>query len=202
VPVLDEFSSEELTRIALECPYRNYHLEEDACYIEIVDTKSKHDLSLGKTGLVVGTNLLNKATPIIRYSQGDLASISKSTKCKCRSNFRIATTMSGRYMDSVVSTSGDLIPSGCFMDLAYNWYLELDVPVHGLRYQIIQNNNGNVHVYLVSGPYGISPSQRQRVKMSMYQLLPKDMKVFVHVVDKPPINKGTKYRPVISLKGK
>ena len=33
-----EYSSEELTRIALECPEHIYHLEEDACYIEIVDS--------------------------------------------------------------------------------------------------------------------------------------------------------------------
>jgi phenylacetate-CoA ligase len=37
VQVRDEYSSEELTRIALECKYGNYHLEEDACYIEIFD---------------------------------------------------------------------------------------------------------------------------------------------------------------------
>jgi len=45
-PVMDEFSSEELTRIALECPHRNYHLEEDACYCEIVDPNTKKFLMM------------------------------------------------------------------------------------------------------------------------------------------------------------
>ena len=58
VKVLDEYSSEELTRIALECPKHTYHLEEDACYIEIVDPKTKLNKKYGERGVVVGTNLL------------------------------------------------------------------------------------------------------------------------------------------------
>ena len=49
VKVLDEYSSEELTRIALECPEHIYHLEEDACYIEIVDSKTKETFNSKET---------------------------------------------------------------------------------------------------------------------------------------------------------
>ena len=89
VKVLDEYSSEELTRIALECPNNIYHLEEDACYIEIVDPVTKKKLNYGERGVVVGTNLLNTATPIIRYYQVDLAEISESIECECGNNCRV-----------------------------------------------------------------------------------------------------------------
>jgi len=202
IPALDEFSSEELTRIALECPYRNYHIEEDACYIEIINRKTQKHCQDGEKGLVVGTNLLNEATPIIRYFQGDLASIETTLKCKCGSNFRIMKSIDGRLMDSIVTDDDEIIPASSFMDLAYNWYLLLDVPVHGLQYQIVQRENGNLCVYLIPGPYGISSSQKRRIKESMYQLLPRKIKVNVQIVSKLPVKKGPKFRPVISFKKK
>ncbi|MBU4245613.1 MAG: hypothetical protein KKE71_01080, partial [Nanoarchaeota archaeon] len=138
VPVLDEFSSEELTRIALECPMHKYHLEEDACYVEIVDPKNpKTEQTPGKMGLVLGTNLLNEATPIIRYHQGDLAILNETQKCSCGSNFRILSSPKGRIMDSIrIDSDGTSVPASSFMDLAYNWCLSFDIPAHGMRYQI------------------------------------------------------------------
>jgi len=202
VPVLDEFSSEELTRIAIECPNRRYHLEEDACYIEVVNPSTKKLLKQGNTGLVVGTNLLNEATPIIRYSQGDLAAIVGNVDCECRSNFRVMESPKGRFMDSITTNKGELIPASCFMDLAYNWYLELDVPVHGLRYQIIQNQIGDVNIFIIEGLYKLSHSQKHRIRNSLFQLLPENTEIGLHIVEEPPYNGGTKYRPIVSLMGK
>ncbi|KUK84270.1 MAG: CapK protein [Microgenomates bacterium 39_6] len=202
IPVLDEYSSEELTRIALECPFRKYHIEEDACYIEIVDPKTGENVEDGRYGSVIGTNLLNEAMPIIRYSQGDLASLEGFEKCACGSNFRVMDRIYGRYMDSIVTNKGETIPASCFMDLAYNWYLELDIPVHGLRYQIVQKEDGNICIYIISGVNGISQAQKFRIRESLYQLIPREMKVTVRVVKKLPVNTGVKFRPVISYKQK
>jgi phenylacetate-CoA ligase len=198
VPILDEFSSEELTRIGLECPYRKYHLEEDACYIEIVDSSSKQPVPYRKRGLVIGTNLLNEATPIIRYHQGDIASLEGHVDCGCGSNFRVMDSPDGRIMDSIVTLEGDIIPASCFMDIAYNWYLELDVPVHGLKYQIIQNQDCDIDIHIVPGPYGISPSQKRRINQSLYQLVPPNISVTTHIVDNLVENTGPKSRPVLS----
>ena len=199
ISVLDEFSSEELTRIALECPQRRYHLEEDACYLEIIDPKTKMPVKSGTNGLIIGTNLLNEATPIIKYSQGDLATIVDDEGCSCGSNFRVMQSLDGRFMDSIITPKGDVIPASCFMDLAYNWFLELDVPTHGLRYQMIQNQLGDVNVFIVEGSYQLSTSQKSRIQESLYQLLPRETKVSVNLVEELPGNKGNKYRPVLSL---
>jgi len=199
VPVLDEFSSEELTRIALECPEREYHLEEDACYTEIIDLKTKKKVSNGKRGLIAGTNLLNYATPIIRYSQDDITSIKGEQNCGCKSNFRIMNQPEGRYADSIITKDGSLIPSGCFMDIAYNWYLENNIPLHGLRYQIVQDKEGDLDIFLIKGAYNISNNQKMKMKESFYQLIPKNMKIKVHFGERAPITGGLKYQPIISL---
>lgn len=195
VKVLDEYSSEELTRIALECSNYQYHLEEDACFIEIID-QNGNKLEDDNIGIIVGTNLLNTATPIIRYIQGDLAKISTNIKCTCGNNGRIIEGVKGRNMDSILIDTGESIPASCFMDIAYNWFLLYNIPVHGLKYQFVQNKIGEIDLYIIEGEYELNiPS----IKESIYTIVPNSMKVFIHKVNKLPYDKGTKYRPVIRL---
>ncbi len=197
VEVLDEYSSEELTRIALECPNHSYHLEEDACFIEIID-KNGNKLQDGETGIVVGTNLLNTATPIIRYIQGDIAKITIDKKCKCKNHGRIIEGVQGRSMDCVITDTGESIPASCFMDIAYNWFLVYDIPVHGLKYQFVQSEKGKLELYIIEGEYSLDLDE---IKETLYSLLPRTTQISVYKVDKLPYNNGTKYRPVISLIG-
>ena len=195
VKVLDEYSSEELTRIALECPEHIYHLEEDACYIEIVDAKTRKTLNYGETGIVVGTNLLNTSTPLIRYCQGDLARIEKPVKCKCGNNCRVLKKLYGRYMDSIITKDNEIIPASAFMDMAYNWFFTMSIPIHGLRYQFVQHDKESIELYLIKGKYNID---LQKIKESLYLLVPRSMKVDIKMVDELP-ELGQKYRPVISF---
>ncbi len=195
VKVLDEYSSEELTRIALECPDNIYHLEEDACYIEIVDPVTKKKLNYGERGVVVGTNLLNTATPIIRYYQGDLAEISQSIECECGSNCRVLKNINGRYMDSIITEDNEIIPASAFMDIAYNWFSALAIPIHGLRYQFIQNTKDTLELYLIKGIYDIDI---EKIRDSIYLLIPEKMKLNINMVEELPVG-GKKYRPVISF---
>ena len=195
VKVLDEYSSEELTRIALECPNNIYHLEEDACYIEIVDPKTKENKQYGERGVVVGTNLLNTSTPIIRYYQGDLAEIEKPIQCRCGNNCRILKNINGRYMDSIITKDNEVIPASAFMDVAYNWFSTLGIPIHGLRYQFIQHEKGVLELYLIKGKYSVDI---QKIIDSVYTLIPRDMKLQIKIVEELP-ELGQKYRPVISF---
>ena len=197
VKVLDEYSSEELTRIALECPEHIYHLEEDACYIEIVDSKTKQNLDYGERGIVVGTNLLNTSTPIIRYYQGDLAEMDMPVKCKCGNNCRILKKINGRYMDSIITEDDTIIPASAFMDIAYNWFSSLAIPIHGLRYQFIQNSKDKLELYLIKGKYNIDVDI-EKIRESIYTLIPRDMKLEIKFVNELPVG-GQKYRPVISF---
>jgi len=195
VKVLDEYSSEELTRIALECPNNVYHLEEDACYIEVVDPNTKENLGYGKLGVVVGTNLLNTSTPIIRYYQGDLAEIDEPINCKCGNNCRVLKNIKGRYMDSVITEDNKIIPASAFMDIAYNWFCALAIPIHGLRYQFIQHKKDTLELYLIKGKYDIDI---EKIRKSLYTLIPKNMKLDIKFVEELP-STGQKYRPVVSF---
>lgn len=200
IPILDEFSSEELTRIALECPFHNYHLEEDAVYGEVVDFKTKKTAVDGQRGFLVGTNLLNEATPIIRYFQGDILRIIGSKKCNCESNFRVVEKILGRYMDSIFLENGGILPASCVMDLAYNWFLKLGIQVHGLQYQVVQQEDGNLVIYLIKGKDNLSDKDMSLMKNNLKQYLSKNMSVSISLVNNLPFVDKGKFRPVISLK--
>lgn len=198
IVVVDEYSSEELTRIALECPSGNYHIEEDACYIEVLDMQTKKKIESG-TGLVVGTNLLNLATPIIRYHQGDIVKIETNKKCNCGHNGRIISQINGREMDCILS-KGEKIPASAFMDLAYNWFLTNKVPVHGIKYQIVQKSEKEICILLMKGLYELDNIDLKIIKESIYSLVNKDINVEVQFTDKF-IYTSNKFKPVINLIG-
>lgn len=196
VKVYDEFSSEELTRIALECSNDNYHLEEDACYVEVLDLNSKQRLEKGK-GIVVGTNLLNTATPLIRYHQGDIVNIDETKKCECGHNGRIIFEIQGREMDCIQSKD-EKIPASAFMDMAYNWFLIKKVPIHGMRYQIVQTSRDEICVNLMKGPYELKEYDFEIIKESFYSLVDRNIDIVVKYTN-AFIQKSNKFKPVINL---
>ena len=94
-PVRDEYSSEELGRIASQCPEGRYHLHEDIVKTEIVDADGQPTDGVGE---VVGTELHNRTMPFVRYRQGDLARISDEP-CRCGRQTRLLVDLVGRRND-------------------------------------------------------------------------------------------------------
>jgi len=195
IPVLDEYSSEELTRIALECPCHSYHLEEDVCHTEILGPDGK-PAAPGQCGEVVGTNLLNQATPLIRYKQGDLAAIDNE-RCPCGSNFRILSNLNGRATDSFVLPSGSIIPAGTLMDATYHWFLECGVVTHGLQYQLEQTTPNEVILRIVP-PINYNDSVGSIMANFIRQVLNNEVSVTLEVVSNIPKGANGKHRCIIS----
>ncbi len=198
VKVFDEYSSEELTRIALECPKQNYHIEEDASFIEVIDVNTHEHISQG-TGVVIGTNLLNYASPIIRYYQGDIVSIDSLKKCDCGNNGRIISEIKGREMDCIISND-KIVAASSFMDLAYNWFLTYKIPIQGVKYQIIQTHIDRICIYLSKGLYTLSEQDLEQIKNSMYSLVDNDIKIEIKFTDEF-FYQSNKFKPVINLIG-
>ncbi len=114
VPVLDEYGSEEATRIALELPCGHYHVCEDSVYLEVVGPKTMRAQSSGQPGLAVITNLLNEAMPFIRYQQGDYVTRS-ATAGGCGLGWSELTNIDGRLNDNFVNPWRREIPAGALL---------------------------------------------------------------------------------------
>lgn len=94
IPALVGYASVECTKIGFECEERNgYHIHEDFCLLRIVDDDNR-DLPEGEVGRVVVTNLINRATMLINYDQGDKGYVTREP-CPCGRTFpRIFLTQS------------------------------------------------------------------------------------------------------------
>lgn len=144
-PVLDEYSSEELTRIAAQCRHKTYHVFEDLNYIETLDDGGAPTTGMGT---VVGTNLHNVAMPMIRYKQNDLGRVADRS-CDCGWHFRALTELQGRANDSFVMPSGKILSSGFLLDATYEFLLTHGTAVRD--FCLIQTRPTDVVLEVVKG---------------------------------------------------
>ncbi len=113
--VRDEYSSEELGRIASQCPAGRYHLHEDVVHIETLDPDG---LPTDGIGEIVGTEFHNRTMPFVRYRQGDLARISDE-RCTCGRQTRLLVDLAGRDNDGFVLGDGRKLAPGFLLDVCY-----------------------------------------------------------------------------------
>jgi phenylacetate-CoA ligase len=87
---------------ASECPNGRLHVDEDFAFVEFLPAEH------GTGCRIVGTNVTNRAFPLIRYDVGDIAQVSGQT-CDCGRPGRIIDAIDGRREDYVVLPSGALV---------------------------------------------------------------------------------------------
>ena len=163
VPILDEYSSEEATRIALELPCGHYHTCDDTVVVEILDPNTMQPQKKGELGIVVVTNLLNTAMPFIRYVQGDMAIAGEDTDCTV--NWGTLDSIAGRVNDSFINQDGDLIPSGTLLDISYRMMFDLGVSLK--RFELVQTSPQDINLYCLPSEY----NQCQKLSSDLKSLL-------------------------------
>ena len=144
--VRDEYSSEELTRIALEMPDGGYYVNEDSVYVEVLDPVTRQPVPDGKWGEAVITGLLNKAMPYIRYATGDW--VKKTPEAQLPEyktiNWQRLNAIGGRIIDSLVTTEGEIVPQNIILDkLDTRAIEEID---HISDYRIYQKSLNNITI--------------------------------------------------------
>jgi phenylacetate-CoA ligase len=146
VPVLDEYSSEEATRMALELPCGHYHVCEDAVHLEVLDPHTLAPRADGETGLAVVTNLLNEAMPFIRYVQGDLVTRPR-VPGRCHLGWSQLATIDGRANDCFINRLGREVPAGTILDVTYRWMF--DVGIHIKEFELVQTAPDQIRAVMV-----------------------------------------------------
>lgn len=195
--VLDEYSSEEMTRIALQLPNGKYYLCEDTVRLDIIDQESRKVIKKG-TGVAVGTNLLNEAMPFIRYQQGDLITIGEQTPSPI--NWRQIEKVDGRSNDSFVREDGAEIPAGTILDITYRWMFDVGVNIQ--EFSIIQKSPTEIVIEafepkLKGNPELLLKSLSHFEELARY-VLGNNLKVTLNLQDSPetPQRNAKKRRPI------
>jgi phenylacetate-CoA ligase len=102
--VFDCYSAEEIGYIAMQCPDTLlYHVMSESLIVEILDEDGK-PCRKGQVGRVVATDLLNLATPMIRYDTGDYAVL--GSPCSCGRGLPTLQRIMGRWRGMIVKPDG------------------------------------------------------------------------------------------------
>lgn len=105
VRMSDIYSCCEIGNLAQQCPeYNQYHINAEHVYLEIVDEEGKA-CAVGQPGRVLVTNLLNYATPLIRYELGDYAALGPA--CACGRGLPVIKHILGRKRNRLIMPDGE-----------------------------------------------------------------------------------------------
>lgn len=148
MPVLDEYSSEEATRIAIELPDGKYYVCEDTVHLDVLDAATLQPQTPGKSGLAVVTNLLNEAMPFIRYVQGDYVTVPAHPEPGTINWSQIA-SIDGRLNDAFINRAGRSIAAGSILDATYRWMFDCDL--HLAQFEMVQRGYDVVEARYVLG---------------------------------------------------
>jgi len=182
-PVLDEYSSEEATRIALELPCGHYHVCDDAVHLDVLNPLTLEPQKPGSSGLVVVTNLLNNAMPFIRYVQGDYVTQPIDTS-PCEIQWSQISSLDGRINDAFINMHGRKIPAGSLLDVTYRWMFDRDL--HLKQFEICQKERNLVKASVVLG--GSTPdskvlSAQGHLEELLAMCLEHPVSVIINIVD-------------------
>lgn len=105
--LIETYTSTEAGLMGFECPsHGGFHLAEDSIIVELNDTQT---IRTDGFQPAIVTDLINRATPIIRYNGlGDIL-IPSDQPCPCGSPLRHIRSVEGRIVDSIHLTDGSLI---------------------------------------------------------------------------------------------
>ena len=82
VPLIDEYSAQEIGSIAIQCPlYPHYHVQAEGVHVEVLRDDGSACCAPGDVGRVVVTPLHEFRTPLLRYALGDYAQVGAACDC-------------------------------------------------------------------------------------------------------------------------
>jgi phenylacetate-CoA ligase len=141
VPVHDNYSSQEMGVIAVQCPVsRCYHVMSESLIVEVIDENGQPCRD-GEVGQVVVTDLHNFATPLIRYAIGDYAELGGA--CPCGRGLPALNRIVGRERNLLVKPDG----SRSWPLTGFRKFRSI-API--LQYQFIQHTVHFIEVRLVT----------------------------------------------------
>ena len=123
--------------VAFECVHKlEMHVWEDAYVLEIVHPETLSPLEEGEEGEIVFTNLIRRATPLLRYRTRDRSAI-VGGPCPCGRTHRRIARIAGRTDDMLIVNGVNVFPSQVEEAI-------MKVPEVGTNYQIHVTKEGSL----------------------------------------------------------
>jgi phenylacetate-CoA ligase len=164
-----------------ECDHGQLHVDEDFAAVEFIPNPH------GPGYKVIGTNLTNPATPLLRYDVQDLVTLAEAT-CPCGRPGRIVASVDGRAEDYIVLRNGARLGrlDHIFKDL-----------VNIREAQIYQKYPGEIIIRVVRGD-GYSETDEVALLKETQKRLGSDTEICIDYVESLERSRTGKLRFVIS----
>lgn len=191
IPVLSRYNTVEAFKIGFFCEERTgFHLHEDLCHVRIGGMTGE-TVPTGEQGKIIISNLVNRATVLLNYPVGDLASLSLKS-CSCGRTLRLLSELEGRVEDILPLADGRFIHPRAVWQVFKN---DRDV----LQYQLIQHELQRFELILVTK--GEIEFQRalERALPKLEALLAPDAFIEANRRTDFARSSGSKFRAVASL---
>jgi phenylacetate-CoA ligase len=193
IPVFSRYSAAEAFKIGFFCEHRTgFHLHEDLSLVRIVDANGQA-LPDGQQGQVVISNLINRASVLLNYPVGDVATLS-GAGCRCGRTFRLLSELEGRVEDILP------LPGGRFVHPRAVWQV-LKEARDILQYQLVQHTAQRFELTLVTTDQGAFDRALKRALPDLQQLLGPDARIDATRRTEFDRGTGAKFRAVRSLCG-
>lgn len=150
VAVYAVYQSVEVANIAFDCGQgAGLHLNLDLCPVRVVDA-ADHRCAPGEPGELIVSNLVNRATVLLNYRIGDLATLAPAA-CPCGRKLPLLAGLDGRADDWLESSDGrrrhPQVVTQAFRDAA------------GVsHFQVVQPHPGRLEIAVVATP-GADPDE-------------------------------------------
>ncbi len=152
IKISDVYSCIEIGNIAHQCPeYNQYHVNLEHVYLEIVD-EDNQPCAIGKPGKVLVTNLMNYATPLIRYELGDYAAWGEP--CACGRSLPVIQAILGRKRNRLILPNGE----SRFPYVGEHEDFSRIAPIRIQKFQFVQHTINDIEIKAVT-PDRLTASQ-------------------------------------------
>lgn len=192
VPVLSVYGAIEAFHIGFECD-RNvgYHLNADLVPLRLVDPEGR-DVPQGESGDVIVSNLVNRATVLLNYRLGDVASFLPGA-CACGRTLPLLSFIEGRTDDWIESSSGEALHpqtvQSLFTDEEEIW-----------QYQVEQVTPSRYRVAAVAADAADREAIRARLAEKFVRRIGAGTVIELTFVDAIPRTPGGKVRSVLAMR--
>lgn len=185
--LIDLYGTTEFGVLAWECnKHQGYHINSDIVMVEAIkDNQQVYE----QEGEIICTDLTNYTMPFIRYALGDIVVLSKR-KCGCGKNFPLIKSIEGRSDDFLTLPMGKLLSPVPLR-------VELE-EINGIdQYKLIQKNISTFNVQIIKGQ-AFKEATIEEFENVLREILGRDIKVNINIVDEIPREKSGKIRPIVS----
>lgn len=186
--IFETYGSRETMLVAAECEIHDgMHLSDENLLVEI--DRDGQPVPAGEPGDVLITDLHNYGMPLIRYANGDLATMAHDGTCACGRGLRKLARVEGRSTDTLRDANGDPVPGMLIISL-------LAHEAGLLRaFQGIQKPSGEIELKIVRG----RDWDEARLHTTLRRIEPyfKGLPVRVSYCDEIPALKSGKRHPIV-----